>query len=54
MLSKLSAAAIMGVDALRIEVETNLDSGIPTFIVVGLPDSAIKESRERILTALKN
>jgi magnesium chelatase family protein len=54
MLSKLSAAAIMGVDALRIEVETNLDSGIPAFIVVGLPDSAIKESRERILTALKN
>ncbi len=54
MLSKLSAAALMGVDALRIEVETNLDSGVPTFIVVGLPDSAIKESRERILTALKN
>ncbi|MCS6988872.1 MAG: YifB family Mg chelatase-like AAA ATPase [Chloroherpetonaceae bacterium] len=54
MLSKLSAAAIMGVDALRIEVETNLDSGVPAFIVVGLPDSAIKESRERILTALKN
>lgn len=54
MLSKLSAAAIMGVDALRIEVETNLDSGIPAFVVVGLPDSAIKESRERILTSLKN
>ncbi len=54
MLSKLSAAALMGVDALRIEVETNLDSGIPAFVVVGLPDSAIKESRERILTALKN
>jgi magnesium chelatase family protein len=54
MLSKLSAAALLGVDALRIEVETNLDNALPGFVVVGLPDSAIKESRERILTALRN
>lgn len=54
MLSQLCAGAVIGVDAIRIEVETNLDSGIPTFIVVGLPDNAIKESRERIMTALKN
>ncbi len=54
MLSQLSSAAVLGVDALQIDVETNLDSGLPSFIVVGLPDSAIKESRERVLTALKN
>jgi len=54
MLSQLCAAAVVGVDAIRIDVETNLDSGLPAFIVVGLPDSAIKESRERVMTALKN
>ncbi|NTW48165.1 MAG: YifB family Mg chelatase-like AAA ATPase [Chlorobiales bacterium] len=54
MLSQLCAAAVLGVDAIKIEVETNLDSGIPSFIVVGLPDNAIKESRERVMTALKN
>lgn len=54
MLSQLCSAAVIGVDALRIDVETNLDSGLPAFTVVGLPDSAIKESRERVLTALKN
>ncbi|MCS7210082.1 MAG: magnesium chelatase, partial [Chloroherpetonaceae bacterium] len=54
MLSQLCSAAVIGVDALRIEVETNLDNGLPAFSVVGLPDSAIKESRERVLTALKN
>ncbi|ACF12774.1 Mg chelatase, subunit ChlI [Chloroherpeton thalassium ATCC 35110] len=54
MLSQLCAAAVIGVDAIRIDVETNLDSGLPAFIVVGLPDSAIKESRERVMTALKN
>ncbi|KER10737.1 MAG: magnesium chelatase [[Candidatus Thermochlorobacteriaceae] bacterium GBChlB] len=54
MLSQLCSAAVLGVDAIRIDVETNLDNGLPSFIVVGLPDSAIKESRERVLTALKN
>lgn len=54
MLSQLSSAAALGVDAIRIDIETNIDSGLPSFIVVGLPDSAIKESRERVLTALKN
>ncbi|MDX2129094.1 MAG: YifB family Mg chelatase-like AAA ATPase [Chloroherpetonaceae bacterium] len=54
MLSQLYSAAVQGVDALKIEVETNLDNAVPMFVVVGLPDSAIKESRERVLTALKN
>lgn len=54
MLSQLYSAAVHGVDALLIEIETNLDSGLPAFIVVGLPDNAIKESRERVTTAIKN
>ena len=54
MLSTLNAAALMGIDALRVTVETNVSGGIPSFTVVGLPDNAIRESRERILTAIRN
>ncbi len=54
MLSQLSAAALTGIDALKVEVETNAASGIPSFTVVGLPDNAIRESRERIMTAIRN
>ncbi len=54
MLSQLSAAALVGIDALKVQVETNVSGGLPSFTVVGLPDSAIRESRERILTAIKN
>ncbi|RNA64408.1 ATP-binding protein [Prosthecochloris sp. ZM_2] len=54
MLSQLHAAALTGIDALDVHVETNADSGLPSFTVVGLPDNAIRESRERIMTAIKN
>jgi magnesium chelatase family protein len=54
MLTKLNAAAIIGIDAMKVAVETNVSGGIPSFTVVGLPDNAIRESRERILTAIKN
>jgi magnesium chelatase family protein len=54
MLSTLNAAALIGIDAIKVTVETNVSGGIPSFIVVGLPDNAIRESRERILTAIRN
>ncbi|TLU86043.1 MAG: ATP-binding protein [Chlorobium sp.] len=54
MLTRLNAAALIGIDAMKVDVETNVTGGIPSFTVVGLPDNAIKESRERILTAIKN
>ena len=54
MLSTLNAAALIGIDAIKVTVETNVTGGIPSFIVVGLPDNAIRESRERILTAIRN
>jgi magnesium chelatase family protein len=54
MLTKLCAAALIGIDAMKVEVETNVAGGLPAFTVVGLPDNAIKESRERILTAIRN
>ena len=54
MLSTLNAATLTGIDAMKVTVEINVTSGIPSFTVVGLPDNAIRESRERILTAVRN
>ncbi len=54
MLTTLNAAALIGIDAIKVTVETNVTGGIPSFTVVGLPDNAIRESRERILTAIRN
>ena len=54
MLTTLNAAALIGIDAIKVTVETNVAGGIPSFTVVGLPDNAIRESRERILTAIRN
>lgn len=54
MLSILNAAALTGIDAMLVGVEINVSAGIPSFTVVGLPDSAIRESRERIMTAIRN
>ncbi|MCC7431620.1 YifB family Mg chelatase-like AAA ATPase [bacterium] len=54
MISKVFSSATVGVDAYKIEVETHLEKAIPNFIVVGLPDGAVKESRERVSAAIKN
>jgi magnesium chelatase family protein len=54
MLTTLYAASLVGIDALKVEIETNVSGGLPAFTVVGLPDNAVKESRERILTAIRN
>ncbi|ABL64614.1 YifB family Mg chelatase-like AAA ATPase [Chlorobium phaeobacteroides] len=54
MLSTLYAASLYGIDAVKVDVEINVTGGIPSFTVVGLPDNAIRESRERILTAVRN
>ena len=54
MYSKINSASIIGINAFTIEIETHLDSQLPMFTVVGLPDSAVKESRERVTAAIKN
>ncbi len=54
MLSKVNAAALMGIDAYLVDVETSLERGLMNFALVGLPDSAVKESRERVMAAIKN
>ncbi|MFW6157615.1 MAG: YifB family Mg chelatase-like AAA ATPase [Balneolaceae bacterium] len=54
MLSRVYAAGTVGVDANIIEVETNMNSGMPKYFLVGLPDRAVSESSDRIEAALKN
>ena len=54
MLSKIYSSATYGIDAYLVEVETNVEKQIPGFTIVGLPDNAVKESRERVVAAIKN
>ena len=54
MLSRVLTATTYGVNAYLIDVESNIESNVPSFSVVGLPDSAIRESRERVCAAIRN
>jgi magnesium chelatase family protein len=54
MLSKIFSSATYGIDAYIIEVETHVEKQTPAFTIVGLPDNAVKESRERVTAAIKN
>ena len=54
MYSKLFSASVFGINAFVIEIETHMDNAIPGITVVGLPDAAVKESRERVTAAIKN
>ena len=45
---KVKSAVLRGVEALPVEVEVLISSGIPSFSIVGMPDTAIQESRERV------
>jgi magnesium chelatase family protein len=44
----------MGIDAYQVEVEIHAEGNVPYFCIVGLPDNAVKESRERVISAIKN
>lgn len=54
MLAKCYSGAIVGVDAMPVEIEVNSAEGTSSFAIVGLPDTAIKEAKDRVSTALKN
>ncbi len=55
MLSRLMSATLIGIEAYPVEVEVDITSkGLPHFSLVGLPDAAVKESRDRVRAALKN
>jgi len=54
MFTRVFSSAVQGVDAMSVMVEVDLARGIPGFLMVGLPDQAVKESRDRVRSALKN
>jgi magnesium chelatase family protein len=52
--AKVHSAAVLGMDAYKVEVEVDTSLGLPTFDLIGLPDSALREAKERVRAALKN
>ena len=54
MLARIYSAAVYGVDAYEVEIEVNAGGGNPKIIIVGLPDTAVKESQDRVTTAINN
>lgn len=54
MITEVFSAATFGVDAYIVRVETHVENGLFAFAIVGLPDSAVKESKERVAAAIKN
>ena len=54
MLSKITSFALNGLTGVPIAVETDIHNGLPAFEIVGLADAAVKESKERVRSAIKN
>src|SRR5215467_474089 len=54
MLARVCSAAVNGIEAYPVEVEVNAGFGDTIIVIVGLPDAAVKESRDRVMTALIN
>ena len=54
MLSKIQSATTIGIEAWPIEIEVDITKGLPAIVIVGLPDAAIRESRDRVRSAIKN
>lgn len=54
MLAKINSSALTGISGYNVSVEVDVSQGLPSFDIVGLPDNAVKESKERVRTAVKN
>ena len=54
MLSRVLSSAVFGIDAYVVEVEVDIAQGLPAFATVGLPEGAVKESKDRVKAAVKN
>src|SRR4051794_23618985 len=54
MLACLRTAALFGVDATPVQVEVDVSFGLPAFTMVGLPDASVRESRDRVRSAIRN
>ena len=54
MLARVQSSAVLGIDAYEVHVEVDVSNGIPSMSIVGLPDAAVNESKERVRAAMKN
>src|SRR5258706_2239000 len=54
MLARVHSAAVLGIDARVLDVEVDVSAGLPCFNIVGLPDTSVREARERVRSALRN
>ena len=54
MLSQAHTGALRGIEAIPVVAEVNIASGLPTFTIVGLPQGAVREGRERVVAAVRN
>jgi magnesium chelatase family protein len=54
MLAKIKSAAVIGLEGAIVEVEVDISPGLPSFTIVGLPDKAVQEARERVRSAIRN
>ena len=54
MLARVNSCAVIGLDGVIVEVEVDTGGGLPKMVIVGLPDAAVQESRERVQSAVKN
>jgi magnesium chelatase family protein len=54
MLARVFSCAVIGLDGVVVDVEVDTSSGLPKILIVGLPDAAVQESRERVQSAIKN
>ncbi len=54
MFSQINSCGLMGMDGFEVFVQTDISNGIPLFEIVGLPDAAVKEAKERVRAAIKN
>ena len=54
MLAKINSCAVIGLEGEIVEVEVDISQGMPRFNIVGLPDTAVNEAKERVRSAIKN
>ena len=54
MLASLRSAAVLGIDAYPVQIEVDVSFGLPHFTMVGLPDATVRESRDRVRSAIRN
>lgn len=54
MISRIATSTIYGIDGIKIDVEVDISLGLPAFNIVGLPEASVKESKERVRSAIKN